>query len=271
MNAIRPTECAIVAVSATLLAAASGPEGPLAALAFGAALVAGTALLGGWVPRFADHLPRPGRGRSVRLLSARSDGVERSMGRTFRTNHGSSAGESRKEAESGAGNVEDEEAADSREAGSRAYEEFAAGLEEDEEEEISFLPPYASRGNAGSSDSDEDGSPWLSVPAESPLLSELLEVLDPECDLPMPRRFALGTVAVLKGFLDPSDLERILDEQRRYPRLRFGDIAVELGLLSHEKRDQVLLAQREGVFTESEIRDARARVIAYRDRLREKA
>lgn len=268
MNAIRPTAGAILAVSATLLVAA-GPDAWMFALALGAALMAGSTRFGEWTPRLAGHAPPPEPEPFAEPFASRADGLERLMRRTFRRDKGSAADESRRGEASGAADAE--EGRDERDAGSRAYEEFAAGLDEEEEEEISFLPPYASRGEAGGADSDDDGDGWLAASAESPLLSELLEVLDPECDLPMPRRFALGTVAVLKGFLDPSDLERILDEQRRYPRLRFGDIAVELGLLSHEERDEVLLAQQEGMFTEPEIRDARARVLAYRERLRESA
>lgn len=140
-----------------------------------------------------------------------------------------------------------------------AYEEFAAGLEDGVTEEISFLPPYVSGGDATEAE-DDDEDDWDPPTVESPLLQELNEVLDPSSRMPMPRRFALGTVAILRNLLDPDQVSRILEEQRRYPRLRFGDIAVELGLLSREQRDELVRAQQEGVFSDEEIRDAKRRL-----------
>lgn len=81
----------------------------------------------------------------------------------------------------------------------------------------------------------------------------------------MPRHFALGTVAVIRKLLEPADVERILAEQRRYPRLRFGDIAVQLGLLTEPQLQEVLLAQQQGVFTDTEIREARDRLRQFRE------
>lgn len=143
-----------------------------------------------------------------------------------------------------------------------AYEEFAAGLEEGDTEEISFLPPYVSGGEAAEPEDDSDES-WEPPVVESPLLQELNDVLDPRSRMPMPRRFALGTVAILRNLLDPDQVSRILDEQRRYPRLRFGDIAVELGLLTLEQRDEMVRAQQEGVFSDEEIRDAKRRLESH--------
>lgn len=143
-----------------------------------------------------------------------------------------------------------------------AYEEFAAGLEDDDGEEISFLPPYVSGGDAVEAE-DEDDRGWDPAFVESPLLQELNDVLDPRSRMPMPRRFALGTVAILRSLLDPDQVSRILEEQRRYPRLRFGDIAVELGLLTRDQRDELVRAQQEGVFSDEEIRDAKRRLEAH--------
>jgi len=151
-----------------------------------------------------------------------------------------------------------------------AYEEFAAGLEDAETEEISFLPPYVSGGKGGEIEDAGDGA-WGPPVADSPLLQELNDVLDPRSRMPMPRRFALGTVAVLRNLLDPDQVSRILGEQRRYPRLRFGDIAVELGLLTTDQRDELVRAQREGVFSDEEIRDAQRRLEAHHARGRRRA
>lgn len=146
-----------------------------------------------------------------------------------------------------------------------AYEEFAAGLEDDDAEEISFLPPYVSGGDAAESEDETDGR-WEPPVLESPLLQELNDVLDPRSKMPMPRRFALGTVAILRNLLDPDQVSRILEEQRRYPRLRFGDIAVELGLLTADQRDEMVRAQQEGVFSDGEIRDAKRRLESHYSR-----
>lgn len=152
--------------------------------------------------------------------------------------------------------------ADDPDATDAAYEEFAAGLEADDAEEISFLPPYVS-GDETADLEDETAGSWEPPVAESPLLQELNDVLDPRSRMPMPRRFALGTVAILRKLLDPDQVSRILEEQRRYPRLRFGDVAVELGLLSHEQRDELVRAQQEGVFSDEEILDAKRRLESH--------
>lgn len=143
-----------------------------------------------------------------------------------------------------------------------SYEEFTARVaEEAEAEEISFLKPYES--GAGGTAGTEAGA-----------ASEAWDIddVDPEdtsagvgSKMPMPRHFALGTVAVIRKLLEPDDVERILAEQRRYPRLRFGDIAVQLGLLTEPQLQEVLLAQQQGVFTDAEIREARDRLRMFRE------
>lgn len=256
---------AILATGATLLAAAAGLPAwalLLCALAF-LSYPTGAATGPRAVPMGPPDGRIPSRGAFMWDGLSRPDGP---MLRAFRNGKAGEVGSVDEPASTEGQSADEEEDRDSLEAGSRSYEEFAAGLDA-ETEEISFLPPYASGGDAGSKDDDDET--WDAPGSDSPILGELIEVLAGGGNLPGPRRFALGTVAVLKDFLDPSDLERILEEQRRYPRLRFGDIAVELGLLTREERDQVLAAQREGIFTESEIENARTRVLAYRQRQRE--
>jgi hypothetical protein len=137
-----------------------------------------------------------------------------------------------------------------------SYEEFTARVaKETETEEITFLRPYAS------------GAP-SAAPTETGATSDLAEQVEAaasdttksDSKMPVPRHFALGTVAVIRKLLEPEEVERILEEQRRYPRLRFGDIAVQLGLLTESQLQEVLLAQQQGVFTDAEIRDARDRL-----------
>ncbi len=143
--------------------------------------------------------------------------------------------------------------------GSRSYREFAAGLEE-EEQEISFLPPYASDNADGSekatSSDKADGA------TESLLLGDLQDA-EAAGKIPVARRFALGTVAIIRRLLEPEDVEKILIEQRRYPRLRFGDVAVQLTLLSEAEVQELLVAQEQGLFSDEEISDARRRLSSY--------
>jgi len=144
--------------------------------------------------------------------------------------------------------------------GSKSYEEFTAGLEEDDEE-ISFLPPYASNSV------DTKSSPASPKPedkrVDSLLAGDLAEPEPQSGKMPASRRFALGTVAIIRRLLEPEDVERILVEQRRYPRLRFGDVAVQLGLLSEDEVQELLVAQEQGIFSDEEISDARRRLAAY--------
>jgi hypothetical protein len=139
---------------------------------------------------------------------------------------------------------------------------LTANLEADDN--ISFLPPYASGKPPAVEQPDGETLAILwEPPPDSSLLALLNDVLEPSSKMPMPRRFALGTVAILRNLLQPADVERILLEQRRYPRLRFGDVAVQLGFLSEAELEELLSAQEEGVFTDEEIIDTKARLEAY--------
>ncbi|MGH7541841.1 MAG: hypothetical protein ACRELC_12660 [Gemmatimonadota bacterium] len=145
---------------------------------------------------------------------------------------------------------------------SAELERLAADLEdEDTAEEISFLPPYASDEAADAEEPHgQHADAW----------DALYEASEPGAEQPMrgkmpvPRHFALGTVAVIRKLLEPEQVERILTEQRRYPRLRFGDAAVQLRLLTDGQLQELLLAQQEGRFTDAELRDARDRLRAFR-------
>ena len=144
----------------------------------------------------------------------------------------------------------------------QVVDDLTANLEGDGD--VSFLPPYASGKAPAVERSDKEPLAILwEPPPDSSLLALLDDVLEPSSRLPMPRHFALGTVAILRNLLQPGDVEQILAEQRCYPRLRFGDAAVQLGLLSESELKELLSAQVEGVFTDEEILDTRARLQAY--------
>ncbi len=84
-------------------------------------------------------------------------------------------------------------------------------------------------------------------------------------EVPIPRHFALGTVALIRQLLTPSEVARILMEQRRQPDKRFATLAVEMGLLEDSQREELLLAQQEGLFTEDEMRRAREGLRQFRE------
>jgi len=82
--------------------------------------------------------------------------------------------------------------------------------------------------------------------------------------IPTPRHFALGTVALIRNLLSPAQVAHILVEQRNQPDERFAAIAVDLGMLTVEQREELLLAQQEGLFTDSEMRQAHQRLREFR-------
>lgn len=83
-------------------------------------------------------------------------------------------------------------------------------------------------------------------------------------EVPIPRKFALGTVAIIRRALDPSQVARVLEEQRKFPKKRFGEIAVELDYITEAQLNDLLEAQKAGLFTEEEIQGARQRLEAFR-------
>ncbi len=87
----------------------------------------------------------------------------------------------------------------------------------------------------------------------------------PAVEVPVPRHFALGTVALVRDLLTPAEVARVLLEQRRQPAKKFGGLAVEMGLLTETQREALLLAQQEGLFTDAEMRDARQRLREFRE------
>jgi hypothetical protein len=84
-------------------------------------------------------------------------------------------------------------------------------------------------------------------------------------EIPIPRHFALGTVALIRQLLTPAEVAHVLIEQRKQPDRRFATLAVEMGLLTDAQREELLLAQQEGLFTEQEMREARERLREFRE------
>jgi hypothetical protein len=99
----------------------------------------------------------------------------------------------------------------------------------------------------------------LAVPATA-----LSDKGNPSQNIPTARHFALGTVALIRDLLTPAEVAQILVEQRNQPDERFAAIAMDLGMLSEQQREELLLAQQEGLFTDEEMRDARERLREFR-------
>lgn len=85
-----------------------------------------------------------------------------------------------------------------------------------------------------------------------------------EYRIPTPRHFALGTVALIRNMLTPAQVARVLVEQRQQPDKKFASLAVELGMLTDMQREELLLAQQEGLFSDAEMREARERLRDFR-------
>lgn len=137
----------------------------------------------------------------------------------------------------------------------------------EDDEEISFLPPYATDEPEDDDSEDPAEEDWT-PPFETNGTTGQVEVPDsvePVRKVPIPRHFALGTVAIIRRLLEPAEVAQILLEQRRQPRLRFGDLAIQMGLLDETQLRELLLTQQEGLFTDNEIREARARLRAFRE------
>lgn len=137
-------------------------------------------------------------------------------------------------------------------------------------EEVSFLPPYASgaEAEAAAAEDDDDLESWAppeileavqAAPGE-----EAAEAVEAYRNVPIPRHFALGTVAIIRDLMKPAEVAEVLLEQRRQPKRKFGETAVSMGFLTEGQLEELLLAQQEGLFTDEEIQEARRRLRAYR-------
>ncbi len=84
----------------------------------------------------------------------------------------------------------------------------------------------------------------------------------------VPRQYKLGTVAVVERALTPGEVAQVLGVQDRHPDRKFGDIAVDLGLLGESQLEELLETQREGLYRPEAISRARRDLQEFR---REKA
>lgn len=129
------------------------------------------------------------------------------------------------------------------------------GSEVEADGEPEFLPM-----DGPEDDVDPEGPGLVGIPLQRPRRPH-----GTASEVPVPRHFALGTVALVRDLLSPAEVARVLLEQRRQPGKKFGELAVQMGLLSESQREELLLAQQEGLFTDAEMREARRRLREFRE------
>lgn len=160
-------------------------------------------------------------------------------------------------------------------------------LDDADAEDVSFLPPYASdepddpsllgpyaadegpEASFGIGDGEDEPESEADRDAPEPASAGAGGGGPAEAEsyrnVPIPRHFALGTVAIIKQTLTPAEVAQVLVEQRKRPREKFGELAVEMGLLSQAELEELLVAQQQGLFTDEEIRQARGRIKSFRE------
>lgn len=80
----------------------------------------------------------------------------------------------------------------------------------------------------------------------------------------VPRQYKLGTVAVVERVLSPGEVARVLAVQDRHPGRQFGDIALELDILSQAQLDKLLETQQQGLYRPEAISRARRDLKKFR-------
>lgn len=82
-------------------------------------------------------------------------------------------------------------------------------------------------------------------------------------DLMVPRDLRIGTVAIVQGMLEPSDVSRIMSMQERRPERPFGELAVEAGLLEPEQVEELLEVQETGLYSQRKLKQAKAKLRTF--------
>lgn len=118
-------------------------------------------------------------------------------------------------------------------------------------------------GEAGEVESDDGGAPHDERAATEAGVEETTEE-DEEDTVLVPRQYKLGTVAVVERVLTPGEVARVLAVQDRHPDRQFGDIAVDLELLTASELEDLLETQREGLYRPEAISRARRDLKKYR-------
>jgi hypothetical protein len=104
------------------------------------------------------------------------------------------------------------------------------------------------------------GGEGRAKPSQRSLAEQETEVGAGPTGVKTPRHLQIGTIAIIRKMLDPSEVGAILSAQRSAPDRRFGELAVELGLLTNSQVEELLEEQRKVVFTDAELLEARTQI-----------
>lgn len=73
----------------------------------------------------------------------------------------------------------------------------------------------------------------------------------------------LGTVAIVENVLEPEQVSKVLAAQEREPEKKFGELAVEAGMIDDDQVDRLLEIQQRGVYSRAKVQSAKARLRAH--------
>lgn len=81
--------------------------------------------------------------------------------------------------------------------------------------------------------------------------------------LMVPRDLRIGTVAIVQGVLEPSDVSRVMSMQERRPEKPFGELAVEAGLMEPGQVEKLLEVQETGLYSRRKLKQAKSKLRTF--------
>lgn len=81
--------------------------------------------------------------------------------------------------------------------------------------------------------------------------------------LKVPRDLRIGTVAIVQGVLEPSDVSSIMSMQERQPEKSFGELAVESGLLEPGQVEKIREVQETGLYSQRRLKQAKSKLRTF--------
>lgn len=97
----------------------------------------------------------------------------------------------------------------------------------------------------------------------SPAAAEAGGAPEGDGDTMVPRELRIGTVAIVEGALEPDDVSRVMAMQDRRPDRPFGELAVEAGLLTPSRVEELLEMQRTGLYSRRRLKQAKSKLRAF--------
>lgn len=77
------------------------------------------------------------------------------------------------------------------------------------------------------------------------------------------RNLQIGTVAMVEGILEPSQVSQVMSIKEQKPQRAFGEIAVDMGLLDPDQVEELREIKRNGVYSKRKLTNARAELRAF--------